>query len=90
MTKADVVSVIAEETGITKAAAADALEVFMATVAQELKKNGKFGLVGFGSFSVVKRKARTGINPQTKKPIKIPAKKVVKFRPGKQLSDKVK
>jgi len=90
MTKAELVSVIADGVGITKVAAAEAIEVFMKTVGQELKKNGKFGLVGFGSFNVVKRKARTGINPQTKKPIKIGAKKVVKFRPGKQLSEKVK
>lgn len=90
MTKAELVSVIAEGVGITKVAAAEVIEVFMKTVGQELKKNGKFGLVGFGSFNVVKRKARTGINPQTKKPIKIAAKKVVKFRPGKQLSEKVK
>jgi DNA-binding protein HU-beta len=59
-------------------------------VARELKKNGKLGLVGFGTFSVVKRKAREGRNPQTGKAIKIPAKKVVKFKPGKELSDKVK
>ena len=90
MTKAELVSVIADGVGITKVAAAEAIEVFMKTVGTELKKNGKFGLVGFGSFNVVKRKARTGINPQTKKPIKIAAKKVVKFRPGKQLSEKVK
>jgi len=90
MTKAELVSVIAEGAGITKVAAAEAVEVFMKTVAQELKKNGKFGLVGFGSFNVVKRKARTGINPQTKKPLKIAAKKVVKFKPGKQLAEKVK
>ncbi|MBN2254371.1 MAG: HU family DNA-binding protein, partial [Deltaproteobacteria bacterium] len=56
----------------------------------ELKKNGKLGLVGFGTFSVIKRKARTGRNPQTGDKIKIKAKKVVKFKPGKGLTDKVK
>ena len=78
MTKAELVSVMAQEAGITKAAAASALEAYVATIAKELKKNGKIGLVGFGTFSVVKRKAREGRNPQTGKTIKIPAKKVVK------------
>lgn len=90
MTKAELVSVIAQGAGITKAAAAAALETYVATIAKELKKNGKIGLVGFGTFSVVKRKAREGRNPQTGKTIKIPAKKVVKFRPGKALAEKAK
>jgi DNA-binding protein HU-beta len=62
----------------------------VSTVAKELKKNGKLGLVGFGTFSVLKRKAREGRNPQTGKAIKIPAKKVVKFKAGKALAEKVK
>jgi DNA-binding protein HU-beta len=90
MTKAELISVIAEEAGITKASASKALESYVGTVAKELKKNGKLGLVGFGTFSVAKRKAREGRNPQTGATIKIPAKKVVKFKPGKELSDKVK
>ncbi len=90
MTKAELVSAIAQGAGITKTAAATALETYVATIAKELKKTGKIGLVGFGTFSVVKRKAREGRNPQTGKSIKIPAKKVVKFRPGKALSEKVK
>jgi DNA-binding protein HU-beta len=90
MTKAELIAVIAEEAEITKAAAAKALEAYVGTVAKELKKNGKIGLVGFGAFSVVKRKAREGRNPQTGKKIKIPAKKVVKFKVGKDLASKVK
>jgi DNA-binding protein HU-beta len=90
MTKAELVAVMAEEAGITKAAAATALQAYADTVAKELKKNGKLCLVGFGTFSVVKRKAREGRNPQTGKTIKIPAKKVVKFKAGKALSDKAK
>lgn len=90
MTKAELVSAMAEGAGITKAAAAAALDVYQATVAKELKKKGKIGLVGFGTFSVVKRKAREGRNPQTGKAIKIPAKKVVKFKAGKALSEKAK
>jgi len=90
MTKAELVAVIAEEAEITKAAATKALEAYVGTVAKELKKNGKIGLVGFGAFTVVKRKAREGRNPQTGKKIKIAAKKVVKFKVGKALANKVK
>ena len=90
MTKAELVSVMAQGAGINKAAAADALEAYVVAVAKELKKKGKLGLVGFGTFSVVKRKAREGRNPQTGKAIKIPAKKVIKFKAGKALADKVK
>jgi DNA-binding protein HU-beta len=90
MTKAELIAVMADEAGVTKAAAAKALEAYTVAVAKELKKSGKLGLVGFGTFSVVKRKAREGRNPQTGKTIKIAAKKVVKFKAGKALADKVK
>ena len=90
MTKAELIGVMADEAGITKVAAADALDAYVAAVTKELKKSGKLGLVGFGTFSVVKRKAREGRNPQTGKTIKIAAKKVVKFKAGKALADKVK
>jgi DNA-binding protein HU-beta len=90
MTKAELIAFMADEAGITKAAAGAALQAYMDAVTKELKKNGKLGLVGFGTFAVVKRKAREGRNPQTGKTIKIPAKKVVKFKAGKGLSDKVK
>ena len=90
MTKAELVSVMAQGAGINKAAAGAALEAYVAAVTKELKKKGKLGLVGFGTFSVVKRKAREGRNPQTGKAIKIPAKKVIKFKAGKALADKVK
>lgn len=90
MTKAELIGAMAEGAGVTKAAAGKGLEAFTAAVAKELKKNGRLGLVGFGTFSVVKRKAREGRNPQTGKTIKIAAKKVVKFKAGKALADKVK
>jgi DNA-binding protein HU-beta len=90
MTKAELVGVIAKAADITKAKAAMALETYVATVAKELKKNGRLALVGFGTFLVVKRKAREGRNPQTGKAIKIPAKKVVKFKAGAELAGKVK
>jgi len=75
---------------LPKAAAGKALESYIANVAKELRKSGKLGLVGFGTFTVAKRKARSGRNPQTGDKIKIAAKKVVKFKAGKALSDKVK
>jgi DNA-binding protein HU-beta len=90
MTKAELIGVMADGAGVTKATAAKALETFTVTVGKVLKKSGKLGLVGFGTFSVVKRKAREGRNPQTGKTIKIAAKKVVKFKAGKVLSDIVK
>jgi len=89
MTKAELVAVMAQDADISKAAAAKVLDSYIKTVTEELKKNGKLGLVGFGTFSVVKRKARTGRNPQTGEEIKIKAKKVVRFKPGKGLSDKI-
>ena len=90
MTKAELIAVMAEGAAVTKASAAKALEAFTVAVGKELRKSGKLGLVGFGTFSVVKRKARDGRNPQTGKKIKIAAKKVVKFKAGKALADKVK
>jgi DNA-binding protein HU-beta len=90
MTKAELIGVIAKAADITKDKAATALETFQETVTKELKKNGRLSLVGFGTFSVAKRKAREGRNPQTGKAIKIPAKKVVKFKAGKELAGKVK
>jgi DNA-binding protein HU-beta len=90
MTKAELIAEMAEKADISKAAAACALDAYAMAVAKELKKSGKLGLVGFGTFSVVKRKAREGRNPQTGKTIKIAAKKVIKFKAGKALADKVK
>ncbi len=90
MTKAELVGVIAKSAGITKDKAGKALDAYETAVTKELKKSGKLVLVGFGTFSVVKRKAREGRNPQTGKAIKIPAKKVVKFKAGKDLANKVK
>jgi DNA-binding protein HU-beta len=90
MTKAELIAVMAGGAGISKAAASKALDAYVGAVTKELKKGGRVGLVGFGTFSVTKRKAREGRNPQTGKAIKIPAKKVVKFKAGKGLADKVR
>ena len=89
MTKAELVAAIAGDAGITKAQGAKALDSYIANVTAELKKSGKLGLVGFGTLSVVKRKARIGRNPQTGEKIQIKAKNVIKFKAGKALAEKV-
>jgi len=88
MTKAELVAAMAQDADITKVAAGKALDSFVSNVVAELKKDGRLGLVGFGTFSLVTRNARTGRNPQTGETINIKAKKVVKFKAGKGLSDK--
>lgn len=87
MNKADLVAKIAEEAGLTKAAAEKALASFTGAVEGALKVGDKVTLIGFGTFSAVTRKARTGRNPQTGKPIKIAAKTSGKFSPGAALKD---
>jgi len=88
MTKAEIVEKMAKDAGISKVAAAAALNSFMDNVTKALKKkDGKVTLVGFGTFSKLRRKARKGRNPQTGDPIKIKAGNVVKFRQGKKLKD---
>ncbi len=90
MTKAELVEKAAKDAKISKVAAAAALNSFMDNVTKSLKKKGgKVTLVGFGTFSKVRRKARKGRNPQTGEPIKIKASNVVKFSPGKKLKDAV-
>jgi len=89
MNKADLIAKIAEDTGINKTQANAVLDSFTEAVTKTLKGGGKVTLVGFGTFSVSKRAARTGRNPQTGAAIKIKAKKVARFKAGKGLSDKV-
>ncbi len=90
MNKSELIDAMAQDAGITKVAAKAALESFMSNVQSTLQqKDGKVSLVGFGTFSVAERAARQGINPATKKPIKIAAKKVAKFKPGADLSNAV-
>lgn len=90
MTKAELVDKMAKEAGISKIAASAALTSFMDGIIKALKKKeGKVTLVGFGTFTKVRRKARTGRNPQTGDPIKIKARNVVKFKPGKSLKESV-
>lgn len=90
MTKADLIDKMARDADISKAAAAKALDSFIDGVTRALKKGDKLALVGFGTFAVGKRKARTGRNPQTGETIKIPARKVPRFSAGKALKDAIK
>jgi DNA-binding protein HU-beta len=87
MNKSELIEHIATQTELSKADAQRALEAIIGGIKTTLKKGGTVSLLGFGSFSVTKRKARTGLNPKTKAPIKIKAAKVPKFKPGKGLKD---
>lgn len=89
MNKAELIAKIAEDAGITKTQANATLDSFIDAVQKSLKKGDKVTLVGFGTFSVSKRAARNGRNPQTGAVIKIKAKKVAKFKAGKELSAKI-
>ncbi len=89
MNKAELIEAMANGAGISKADAKKALDAFIDTTTGALKKGNRVALVGFGSFSVSKRSARTGRNPQTGKEIKIAAKNVVKFKAGADLSGAV-
>jgi DNA-binding protein HU-beta len=89
MNKAELVDAIASEAKLSKAAAEKALDAFVNQTTKALKAGQRVALVGFGSFSVAKRAARNGRNPQTGKAIKIAAKKVAKFKAGADLAAKV-
>jgi DNA-binding protein HU-beta len=90
MTKADLVEKMSKDAAIAKAAAGKALDSFIDSVKKTLKKGNKVALVGFGSFSISKRKARKGRNPRTGATIMIKAAKVPKFTAGKAFKDAVK
>ncbi len=90
MTKAELIAKVAAEAQVRKVDAEKAINSLIRAVSGALKAKGRLALAGFGTFVVAERKAREGRNPQTGKPIKIPATKVVKFKPGKQLKDLVK
>jgi DNA-binding protein HU-beta len=90
MTKADLIDKMAQDANISKVSAGKALDSLMDNIGKALKKkDGKVTLVGFGTFQKSRRKARKGRNPQTGAMIKIKAKNVVKFKPGKKLRDAV-
>lgn len=88
MNKADLIAAIAKASKLSKADSERALNATIDAIKGAVKKSQRVGIIGFGSFSVAQRKARTGRNPRTGKEIKIPAKKVVKFKPGSGLTIK--
>ena len=90
MNKAELVDAMAASAGLSKADAKRALDAFIGATTGALKKGDRVALVGFGSFAVSNRNARTGRNPQTGAAIKIPARKVAKFKAGSKLAAKVK
>src|SRR5687767_11528087 len=89
MNKAELINKVADDAGVTKTQANAALDAFVEAVTKTLKGGGKVTLVGFGTFSVSKRAARNGRNPQTGEVIKIKARKVARFKAGKELSAKL-
>ena len=90
MNKAQLIDAMASEADLTKADAKKALDAFVNATSSSLKKGERISLVGFGSFSISNRAARTGRNPKTGAEMQIPAKKVVKFKAGSELSESVK
>jgi DNA-binding protein HU-beta len=90
MTKGELIASVGKEAKISKASAEKAINAFTNTVMKALKKGDKLALTGFGTFSVAKRRARAGRNPQTGKEIKIPAMRVAKFKAGNLLKSTVK
>lgn len=89
MNKAQLIDAMAEKSGLNKADAKKALDAFVGATTDALKGGDRVALIGFGSFAISERGARTGRNPQTGKEIQIPAKKVVKFKAGAELADAV-
>ncbi|HQO17703.1 MAG TPA: HU family DNA-binding protein [Candidatus Cloacimonas sp.] len=90
MSRDELVKKIAANAGISQKVASVALATVLEGITESLKKGEKVSFVGFGSFNVAHRKARNGINPKTKKPLKIPARKVPVFKAGKKLKEAVK
>lgn len=90
MNKSELIDAIAAEAGLTKAEAKRSLDAFINATSGALKKGERVALVGFGSFAVSQRNARTGRNPQTGKEITIPAKNIIKFKAGSELTGLVK
>lgn len=85
MKKTDLIGAMAAESGLSKADSQKALKAFMSVVTEAMKREEKVTLMGFGTFYVLSKEARYGVNPTTKDRILIPARKVVKFRPGEPL-----
>lgn len=87
MNKNELISAVADKCGMSKSEVSRTVDATLETITDALKRNDDVRLVGFGSYSVSQRSASEGRNPRTGAPIKIPARKQVKFRVGKQLSE---
>jgi len=90
MNKAKLVELMAKQTKLPKSTCKDCLEAFITAITSALKQNKSVVLTGFGTFTVMKRKKRVGVNPATGAKMEIPAKKVPKFKPGKTLKSVIK
>ena len=90
MNKADLTARVARDTRMTKVKAARVIDSLLEHVMKSLKKGERASLVGFGTFTVTRRRARTGRNPQTGAPIQIPARRVVRFTAGKSLKSEIR
>ena len=90
MNKTEFINAVSEQSGLSKVDSKKAVETFIQTISNEMKEGGKVALLGFGSFSTAEKAARKGVNPKTKEVIDIPARKVVKFKAGAELTDKIK
>ncbi len=86
MNKTELINAVAEKANLTKVQAKAALDATLNTITEALLKDDKVAIIGFGTFGVSEKTARTGINPRTKEKIEIPARKVVKFKPGAELN----
>jgi len=89
MNKTQLIDAVAVESGLTKVDAKKAIDAFIKTTGEQLKQGEKIALVGFGTFSVLERPARTGRNPQTGAKLEIAEKKIIKFKAGSELNDEV-
>lgn len=90
MNKTEFINAIAEKANLSKVQAKAALDATINTISEQLANGDKVALIGFGTFAVSEKTARTGINPRTKEKIEIPARKAVKFKAGAELNDVVK
>jgi DNA-binding protein HU-beta len=90
MNKTEFINAVAAQAGLSKVDGKKAVEAMLKTISDEMKKGEKVSILGFGSFSVVEKAARKGVNPKTKQAINIPARKVVKFKAGADLAKIVK
>lgn len=90
MNKTDLINAVAEKAGLSKANARAAVEATLSSITESIEAGDKVALLGFGTFSVTEKKERTGINPRTKETITIAAKKIIKFKPGAEFTERIK